>query len=488
MNIWIIWTTLLGLAIISLVLTDTIKKRQHQRIVAAASLAPLFSALATTVLLPIEYWELVFLFVGQLFLIILPLRLLFSRRIRDSHATAKDAFQLLIIMLASVGLVFLPQDILLWLLLATIFFVTIIMLLQLQDGLQKYTLKKELSQKLDDLPTVSVCIPARNETHALSECLSSVLESDYPKLEIIVLDDCSQDKTSRIIHSFAHAGVRFIQGETPSDGWLGKNQALQTLAKQATGKYLLFMSVDTRLSSSSISHLVDYVREKHLSMVSVLPRKAGYFDIGMVLSTLRFFWQLCTPRFVDMPVASSLWLIQARTLENMHGLKDVANKIEPERFFAQKLAIKNTYRFLVSSQMLGIFYAKKWSSQIDTSVRLWYPLLSMQPSRVFLAVFGQYLFTFLPYIILISHLYTQQYNLVALVSAIIIVLQFIAYGIYIIKAQARTKLFAIICYPIAALQETSLILTSFLQYEFGTVNWKGRNICYPVLSPRRWRD
>lgn len=488
MNIWIIWLVLLSASIISLVLTDVVKRRQRQQLIAVASLIPVLATIATTVLLPIEYWEVVFLVVGQLFLVSLALRLLFSHRIRDRHSTAKDAFQLMIIMAISVGLVFLPQNILLWLLLSTILLATLIMLLQLRDGIQKYRLKKSIPQKLDDLPTVSVCIPARNETHALSDCLSSVLESDYPKLEVIVLDDCSQDKTSRIIHSFAHAGVRFVQGEVPSDGWLGKNQALQVLAKQATGKYLLFMGVDTRLSSGSISQLVDYVREKHLSMISVLPRKGGHFEIGSLFSTLRFFWQLTTPRFVEMPVASALWLVQAKALEKLQGFKEVANNIEPERTFAQKLAAKHTYRFLISSQTLGIFYDKRWSSQIETSVRIWYPLLNMQPGRVLLAVFGQYLFVFLPYVIVISYFFTQQNDLAVIVSAAIIALQFIAYAIYIIKTQAHSRFLAILFYPIVALQETSLILTSFVQYEFGTVNWKGRNICYPILSPRPWRD
>lgn len=488
MNIWIIWLILLSASIISLVLTDAVKRHQHQQFIAAGSFIPTSLALVATLFLPIEYWEIIFLVVGQLFVASLALRLLFSHRVRDSHSTAKDALQLMVVMAVSVGLVFLPQDILLWLLVGTIFFVTLIMLLQLRDGIQKYRLKKDAPQKLEDLPTVSVCIPARNETHALSDCLNSVLESDYPKLEIIVLDDCSQDKTSRIIHSFAHAGVRFVQGEAPSDGWLGKNQALQVLAKQATGKYLLFMGVDTRLSARSISQLVEYTREKHLSMVSVLPRKGGRFDIGTLFSALRFFWQLTTPRFVETPVASALWLIQTSTLEKMHGFKEAANNIEPERSFAQKLAANHTYRFLISNQALGIFYAKKWSSQIETSVRLWYPLLDMQPSRVLLAVLGQYLFVFLPYIVVISHLFTQQYSVVAVVSAVIIVLQFLAYGVYIVKTQEHAKFLAILCYPLVALQETSLILTSFVQYEFGTVNWKGRNICYPILSPRPWRD
>ena len=48
-----------------------------------------------------------------------------------------------------------------------------------------------------DLPTVTVAIPARNETKDLDDCLQSLLASNYPKLEIVVLDDCSQDKHTR---------------------------------------------------------------------------------------------------------------------------------------------------------------------------------------------------------------------------------------------------------------------------------------------------
>ena len=51
------------------------------------------------------------------------------------------------------------------------------------------------------------------------------IASDYPKLEIIVLDDCSQDRTAEIIRNFAHDGVRFIQSEDNKDNWLDKNKA-----------------------------------------------------------------------------------------------------------------------------------------------------------------------------------------------------------------------------------------------------------------------
>ena len=69
-----------------------------------------------------------------------------------------------------------------------------------------------------DVPSVSVCIPARNETHAMAECLERVLASDYPKLEILVFDDNSADDTSTIIRSFAQEGVRFVAGTELPEG------------------------------------------------------------------------------------------------------------------------------------------------------------------------------------------------------------------------------------------------------------------------------
>ena len=96
----------------------------------------------------------------------------------------------------------------------------------------RYRAKEHLDS---EYPSVSVCIAARNETHALAQCLERVLKSDYPKLEILVLDDSSTDDTSLIIKSFASAGVRFIPGAALPSGWLGKNHAYQTLIDEARG-------------------------------------------------------------------------------------------------------------------------------------------------------------------------------------------------------------------------------------------------------------
>src|SRR5687767_3431831 len=53
------------------------------------------------------------------------------------------------------------------------------------------------------LPKLSVVVPARNEEKAIRKCLESLLAQDYPNLEIIAVDDRSEDSTGRIMDDVA---------------------------------------------------------------------------------------------------------------------------------------------------------------------------------------------------------------------------------------------------------------------------------------------
>ncbi len=77
-----------------------------------------------------------------------------------------------------------------------------------------------------DLPTISLCYPARNETVRIAETLTAALASTYPKLEILVVDDCSQDSTRKLCASLLMNGIRFIEGKQPKANWLGKKTGL----------------------------------------------------------------------------------------------------------------------------------------------------------------------------------------------------------------------------------------------------------------------
>lgn len=128
------------------------------------------------------------------------------------------------------------------------------------------SLKRTAVPKLTEVsttgPSVSVCIPARNETHAMTQCLERVLASDYEKLEVIVFDDNSADDTSVLVKSFAHAGVRFIPGKKLPEGWLGKNHALEVLAQEASGTYIIFLGRYLYPSRNDYPAGSDYGRRK----------------------------------------------------------------------------------------------------------------------------------------------------------------------------------------------------------------------------------
>jgi FlaA1/EpsC-like NDP-sugar epimerase len=161
----------------------------------------------------------------------------------------------------------------------TVFMIGLSGIIMIFKNTSKVTHVQKISDS--DLPTVSVLIPARNEDSQLTDCIESVIESDYPKLEILVLDDCSQDNSSEIIKSFAQKGVRFIQGEMPKENWLAKNQAYETLALSASGDWYFFMGVDVRLSKKTLRTLMNEVIDKKLLMAGILPSYKNPNFIGI---------------------------------------------------------------------------------------------------------------------------------------------------------------------------------------------------------------
>jgi chlorobactene glucosyltransferase len=97
------------------------------------------------------------------------------------------------------------------------------------------------------LPSLSVLIPARNEEATLAPCVRSLLAQEYPgRLEVLVLDDHSDDATGRVAQELAQNDdrVRVLNGGPLLPGWKGKPNALRQLAEAATGDMLLLTDAD----------------------------------------------------------------------------------------------------------------------------------------------------------------------------------------------------------------------------------------------------
>lgn len=327
-----------------------------------------------------------------------------------------------------------------------------------------------------DLPTVSVCIPARNERHAMTQCLERALASKYEKLEIIVFDDSSDDETSVLIRSFAHAGVRFVPGTELPEGWLGRNHALDILAKEASGEIVVFMDVDTFIEPDTIGRLASYMYASKKAMLSVIPGRNDIWRTSVPFGSLRYFWQLVLATKSRPAASSALWAITADAIEMVGGFASYRSAVQLEPLLAQRLA--SDYQCFVDAGSLGVAYEKKWRSQLETSRRLLYPsvrgwrsiptlliLIAMNaPNGIFL---GGFFF---------------GWSVVNLAALAILIVQALLYVMYVKTVWRRIWWLGALVWPISIFQETVLLVWSMVSYARHTVTWKGRPIAAPSIQ------
>jgi glycosyltransferase involved in cell wall biosynthesis len=352
-----------------------------------------------------------------------------------------------------------------------------IVLVRMSVLLNKYKFIPE-EENGNNLPTVSVCIPARNETHAMTECLERVLASDYEKLEIIVLDDSSVDDTSVLIKSFAHAGVRFVEGSQLPDGWLGKNHALNDLLKESSSKYVLFLDVDTTLQSNSIRQLISWTMKRDQGFVSVLPQRADGLRASVFLGTSRYFWILFFDGRRTPATSSTSWLVDREKLVNAGGFAKYKDNAQPEMQIAVDFNRNDGTQLLISNPDLGINYEKKWRSQVETSIRLLKPIFGGAPNTLFAALILA-IVILLPIVSFI--IFLIEGNALLLTLAAIDMLLITLLSLRYFKSMWRYGWWlGAFHWPIIGIQEAILMVLSVIKYLRGSVTWKGRPMANPI--------
>ncbi len=136
-------------------------------------------------------------------------------------------------------------------------------------------MERDPAEATSEWPLVSVLVPARNEEHrVLREAIGSLLRQDYPRLEVIVVNDRSTDRTLEILREMARSDsrLRVIDGEEPPPGWRGKPFALQQALEQAKGEWILAVDADVIAHPAAVRTALVLARERALDAVSLLPK------------------------------------------------------------------------------------------------------------------------------------------------------------------------------------------------------------------------
>ncbi len=141
-------------------------------------------------------------------------------------------------------------------------------------GLIRESARNRCASFPEQLPFVSVLIPARDEEANIRECLSSLTQNDYPvdKFEIIVIDDCSSDATPGILEEMKaeipNLRIITIRDESKEKELRGKPGAIQAGADAARGEILLMSDADCVFSSGWIRKMTSYYDNPEVKLVA----------------------------------------------------------------------------------------------------------------------------------------------------------------------------------------------------------------------------
>jgi glycosyltransferase involved in cell wall biosynthesis len=110
---------------------------------------------------------------------------------------------------------------------------------------------------------VSIILPTYNGAKFVNRSIDSCLHQTYQNIELVIVDDCSKDKTPEIIKSYQDIRIKYFRHEKN----LGLPTALNTGFSKATGEYLTWTSDDNYYSEKAIEKEMNFIDEKKCQFV-----------------------------------------------------------------------------------------------------------------------------------------------------------------------------------------------------------------------------
>jgi len=123
-----------------------------------------------------------------------------------------------------------------------------------------------------DCPSVSILFAARDEAENLPGALETLLALDYPRYEVVAVNDRSEDATQEILEAAARkdARLKVVKVTSLPEGWLGKPHALQQGYEQSTGDWLVFTDADVHFAPDLLRRTMRLVKEQQWDHLTLL--------------------------------------------------------------------------------------------------------------------------------------------------------------------------------------------------------------------------
>ncbi len=173
--------------------------------------------------------------------------------------------------------------------------------------------RAEVDAMTFDYPPVSVLIPAHNEEIVMAATLDAMLALDYPRdrLEILVINDGSNDTTGEIVADYARRDNRVVPLNVPKgEGGRGKSRALNLGLTSARSPVVAVYDADNTPSPDALKYLVAQLL-LHPELGAVLGK---FRTVNKNRNLLTRFINIETLSFQSILQAGRWWLFRIATL------------------------------------------------------------------------------------------------------------------------------------------------------------------------------
>lgn len=335
---------------------------------------------------------------------------------------------------------------------------------------------RESSIEIDESELVSVLIPARNEEKNIGSCLNFILAQDYKNLEVLVLDDQSDDSTKEIVQSFAekYNNISCIDGDPLPRGWTGKNWACHQLSQEASGKFFLFIDADVELAPKAVSSALKILADTKTKMLSVFPtqriKSFGEWVIVPLMNwlllsflPLRKVYSAKNKSFIAANGQFMLW--ERDTYFSIGGHKQVANAVVEDMELARKTKQHDKIITLLGGNTIFCRMYSSFPDAFKGFSKNFYPGFNINPILfigfvmfLFIVFAGSSLFA------MINSKYLFVLTLIVLSRVLISVISH------------QNVLLNVFLHPLQMILMFVIGFNSVLSTKFGYISWKERKL------------
>ncbi|ELK44588.1 glycosyltransferase family 2 protein [Halobacillus sp. BAB-2008] len=360
-----------------------------------------------------------------------------------------------------------------------LFFTVFLNLWTMLNSLSLYPLEKRQGDA--SRHSVSLLVPLRNEAANVKGLTESLKRLTYDNLEVILLDDHSDDDTYDLLVSCTGNDTRFriIQGNDLPEGWNGKVHACHQLSEQASGDYLLFLDADARVAPDVIERTMATMEKHGAAMVSGFPRYPNFHFLSHMLVPLQHMIVLLhLPLFVANRTTKPMFtaacgiflMVEKQAYQAIGGHQSVKGSLVEDVHIAREIK-KHGYRMIlvnITGSVLSYMYdssAETWagfkkniftgigrSTVMAVGLSVFYTAVFLLPA--FLAVtvlFGAPVYYLLPYLLTVAFkMYTD--------------------------VKTGHPLWLSFCLPVAIVLLIAILFASMAVHKRGeSYQWKGRS-------------